>query len=100
MVLMVVVGAGPESEVLLGPDVWDTPEAEGVRAPATTPSLSDIPGVGEVADPPPVSDMLRCSSGRDSGPRPALVGLSLALVPRRAPPHGCGHHLLTTLATH
>lgn len=58
MVLMVVVGAGPDSDVLLGPDVPD-----GVLAPTTMPSPSDIPGVGEVAEPPPVSDMLRSSSG-------------------------------------
>ena len=61
MVLMVVVDAGPDMDVLLGPDVWDIPEAEVVRAPTTAPSLSDIP----VTDPPPVSDMLR-SSGSGS----------------------------------
>lgn len=65
MVLMVVVGAGPDIDVLLGPDVWDIPEAEVVGARTTAPSLSDIPGVGVVAEPPPVSDMLK-SSGSGS----------------------------------
>lgn len=61
IVLMVVVGAGGTREVLLVPEVRDNPEAELVRPPPPAPSLSDIPGVGEVAEPPPVSDMLRFS---------------------------------------
>ncbi|MPC34205.1 hypothetical protein E2C01_027587 [Portunus trituberculatus] len=89
---MVVVDAGPDKEVLLGPEVWDIPEAEVVRAPTTAPSLSDIPGMGEVAEPPPVSDMLR-SSGSDSGSGSRhLAPLSCCvapLVPRQAPTHGC-----------
>lgn len=59
MVLMVVVGAGAAREVLLVPEVRDNPEAEVVRPSPPAPSLSDMPGVGEVAEPLPVSDMLR-----------------------------------------
>lgn len=66
MVLMVVVGAEATREVLLVPDVRDIPEAEVVRP--TIPSLSDIPGAGDVPEPPPVSDMLRFTCSAHAAP--------------------------------